>query len=111
MYFCKLYPHYRVGYTVVVKLLDTDGRVRFCPLRSFAERQGDAIAFQLYDCPKMSEAQIRALAGQYDGRPYKRIENPDTGAVRFVHLDENECFYYREDAVREYTPRRGKAIF
>lgn len=111
MYFFKLYPHYRVGYTVTVKLLDADGCTRFYPLRSFGERQGDAIDFQLYDCPKMSEAQIRALAWKYDGRPYKRVESPDTGMVRFIHLDESECFYYNEKAAREYTPSRGKFIF
>lgn len=112
MYFCTLYPNFGVGYTVNAKMLDEDGCVRFHPLRSFAERQGDALCFQIHDCPKMSETAIRGLIRSYDGRPYKRIENPDTGTVRFEHLEENECLYYSKGAEKFRNDLRGgKTIF
>lgn len=87
MYFCKDYPNAKVGYTVSVKLLDDDGCVRLHPLRSFGERQGDAIDFQLYDCPKLSYTNMMQLVKNYDGRPYMRSVTPG-GTVRFIRREE-----------------------
>lgn len=84
MYFSKDYPNAKVGYTVEVRLLDDDGAVRFHPLRSFGERQGDAIEFQIYDCPKLSAAQIQQLVKSYNGDRYMRLPSPNNGIARFV---------------------------
>ena len=35
------------------------------PLRNFGERQGDAFAFRQWDCPKLSDNQIRSLEKAY----------------------------------------------
>lgn len=36
------------------------------PLRNFGERQGDAIFFKEYDCPKLEETHIRLLIKNYN---------------------------------------------
>ena len=44
------------------------------PLRNFGERQGDAIAFRDYDCPKLSDAELRLLIKAYSPeKKYERI--------------------------------------
>ena len=35
------------------------------PLRNFGERQGDAICYKDYDCPKLDDAMLRLLIKQY----------------------------------------------
>lgn len=43
------------------------------PLRNFGCRQGDAFAFRDWDCPKLTEGQLRLLVKNYDpGRRYIR---------------------------------------
>lgn len=44
------------------------------PLRNFGSRQGDAIAFRDWDCPKLDDGQLRLLVRTYDaGRRYERV--------------------------------------
>ena len=44
------------------------------PLRNFGERQGDAISFKEWDCPRLEESQLRLLVKNYDPeRRYVRI--------------------------------------
>lgn len=43
------------------------------PLRNFGCRQGDAFAFRDWDCPKLTDGQLRLLVKNYDpGRRYIR---------------------------------------
>ena len=43
------------------------------PLRNFGPRQGDAICFRDYDCPKLSDSEINALVKAYNvDRRYSR---------------------------------------
>ena len=43
------------------------------PLRNFGCRQGDAFAFRDWDCPKLTDSQLRLLVKNYDrGRRYIR---------------------------------------
>lgn len=44
------------------------------PLRNFGERQGDAICFKEYDCPKLEDSQLKMLVKSYNNeRKYIRI--------------------------------------
>lgn len=36
------------------------------PLRNFGCRQGDAFAFRDWDCPKLTDSQLRLLVKNYD---------------------------------------------
>lgn len=40
--------------------------MHWCPLRNFGDRQGDAIDFKIYDCPRLEDNIIRALIKRYD---------------------------------------------
>ena len=45
-------------------------------LRNFGERQGDAICFRDYDCPKLDDTHIRMLEKAYTKeKKYTRISN------------------------------------
>ena len=62
------------GYVVQAYISDGTGYGQWYPLRNFGQRQGDARAFMLYDCPQLSDAHITALRKSY--RPevkYKRV--------------------------------------
>lgn len=39
---------------------------RWFPLRNFGDRQGDALEFCHWDCPKLSDMSIKALIKRYD---------------------------------------------
>ena len=66
--------NYNEGYEVGVVMLNDRGTVTTQPLRNFGDRQGDAKIFQLYDCPRMTMEQIKALAKRYDPNiKYQRI--------------------------------------
>lgn len=46
------------------------------PLRNFGERQGDAKCFKDWDCPKLSDQQIRILERNYNpDRKYVRVSS------------------------------------
>ena len=48
-------------------------------LRNFGDRQGDAIAFRDYDCPKLPDTHIRMLEKNYSkDRKYIRHSNGTT---------------------------------
>ena len=55
------------GYVVkaYIYLSNEDG-LRWMPLRNFGDRQGDAIEFRDYDCPKLNDWQLKCLIKQYD---------------------------------------------
>lgn len=62
------------GYVVEAYFPDKDGMERWQPLRNFGDRQGDAMSFRDYDCPELSDAQIRMLIVRYDWQTcYVRI--------------------------------------
>lgn len=65
-------PH---GYVVEVHILDSDGVMRWHPLRNFGDRQGDAKAFKEWDCPELGDDVIRTLIRRYDPTvKYMRVE-------------------------------------
>ena len=46
------------------------------PLRNFGERQGDASAFRYWDCPHLSDTQIKMLERAYNkDRKYIRVSS------------------------------------
>ena len=63
------------GYIICVTLPDNHGYWKPRPLRKFLH-QGDALAFREFDCPHLSDAQLRALIKQYDPAvKYRRIDS------------------------------------
>lgn len=84
MEFCKHFDAVG-GYTVDVRTRDERGCLSCIPLLSFGERQGDAIAFQLYDCPKLTDHQLKFLIKNYDAtHHYIRVVGR-SGNVSFVY--------------------------
>ena len=84
MEFCKHFDA-EGGYTVDVRMEDEVRGLCCLPLRSFGERQGDAIAFQLYDCPKLTDLQLKSLIKNYDAtHHYIRVVGR-SGNVSFVY--------------------------
>ena len=66
--------NYNRGYEVGVVMWNEHGRFGTYPLRNFGDRQGDAKMFQMVDCPKLNEIQIRSLIKRYDPNvKYHRI--------------------------------------
>lgn len=64
------------GYEVAVLMEDERGLRRWLPLRNFGERQGDAICFKYYDCPELTDAQLRMLIKRFDRNvKYERINS------------------------------------
>ena len=64
------------GYVVEAYVIEDVNSLRgyWHPLRNFGERQGDAIAFRDYDCPKLSDAELRLLIKAYSPeKKYERI--------------------------------------
>ena len=49
---------YNDGYEVCVVKTDEDGCIRTHPLRNLGQRQGDAILFKMYDCPKFEWSRL-----------------------------------------------------
>lgn len=84
MEFCKHFDDMG-GYTVDVRTQDERGCLSCIPLRSFGERQGDAIAFQLYDCPKLTDHQLKFLIKNYDARRHYIRVVGRSGNVSFVY--------------------------
>ena len=63
------------GYVISVKQLDSRGFWRWYNLRKF-ETQGDALAFREFDCPHLTELQIKGLIKQYNPQiRYRRINS------------------------------------
>ncbi|MBR5395775.1 MAG: hypothetical protein IK144_11965 [Bacteroidaceae bacterium] len=66
--------NYNNGYEVAVLMEDARGLRRWLPLRNFGDRQGDAKCFKYYDCPKLTDAQLRMLIKRFDRNvKYERI--------------------------------------
>lgn len=53
------------GYEVCVLMANERGYTQYYPLRNFGERQGDALMFKEYDCPKLNEIQLKTLIKRY----------------------------------------------
>lgn len=54
--------------------MDGKGYGQWHRLRNFGERQGDAIEFRSWDCPKLSDTQLRMLIKNFDiNTKYQRI--------------------------------------
>lgn len=66
--------NYNNGYEVAVLMEDERGQRRWMPLRNFGERQGDAKCFKYYDCPDLTDTQLRMLIKHFDRSvKYERI--------------------------------------
>lgn len=66
--------NYNEGYEVCVFMPDERGLQRWQPLRNFGERQGDAKCFKYFDCPDLTELQLRMLVKRFDRSvKYERI--------------------------------------
>lgn len=63
------------GYVVEAYVVDDPNSLRghWYPLRNFGDREGDARAFQHYDCPQLPDTIIQALIRAY---------NPETKYIR-----------------------------
>lgn len=62
------------GYEVCVLMPDERGLRKWFPLRNFGDREGDAKAFKYFDCPDLTDAQLRMLIKCFDRSvKYKRI--------------------------------------
>ena len=70
------------GYVVTLTRLWEDGTLKSKPLRKFKE-QGDAKVFQLHDCPKLTELQIKMLVKNYD--PTKKFTRIDEKHFRWTN--------------------------
>ena len=67
--------NYDDGYVIALTKMWDDGQIHIKPLRKFYE-QGDAIAFREFDCPHLSETQIKMLVKQYNPNvKYRRINS------------------------------------
>lgn len=67
--------NYDDGYVIALTSMWDDGQIHTKPLRKFYE-QGDAIAFREFDCPHLSEMQIKMLVKQYNPHvKYRRIDS------------------------------------
>ncbi len=63
------------GYIVRV-LYDMGEGLRWYSLRNFGDRQGDSIAFKEFDCPNLTDVQVRMLIKNFDkNRKYIRIDS------------------------------------
>lgn len=72
MVFGRIYDN---GYIVNV-LYDMGDGMRWHPLRNFGDHQGDSIAFKDYDCPGLTDAQVKILIRNYSkDKTYKRINS------------------------------------
>ena len=69
------------GYEVGVNMPDEQGYIKYHPLRNFGEHQGDAKLFQLVDCPKLTDLQLRMLIKNYS--PTTHCRRGD-GGKRFI---------------------------
>ena len=70
-FFVRFHGGYEV--CVVLPSLET-GYLHTYPLRNFGERQGDAICFKMFDCPLLTDMQVRSLINSYDpSKKYRRI--------------------------------------
>ena len=50
--------------------------LRWYSLRNFGDRQGDSIVFKEFDCPNLTDAQVRMLINNFDkNRKYIRIDS------------------------------------
>ncbi len=66
--------NYNAGYEVGVEMVGELGTLTTLPLRNFGHRQGDAKVFQMEDCPKLTETELKSLIKRYDPTvKYKRI--------------------------------------
>ena len=64
------------GYVVAAHTTDGSGYGQWHPLRNFGDRQGDAIEYMMYDCPRLTDPQISALIRNYRKEVrYKRISS------------------------------------
>lgn len=62
------------GYEVCVLMEDERGLRRWLPLRNFGDREGDAKAFKYFDCPDLTDTQLRMLTKRFDRSvKYERI--------------------------------------
>lgn len=70
------------GYIVMAEVEDRIWK----PLRNFGDRQGDAIMFRDYDCPKLNDSQIKILVREYSvDKRYKRLSGR-----KFVKTNQDE---------------------
>ena len=68
------------GYIVEAYISDGTGYGQWYPLRNFGNRQGDARDFMLYDCPKLTDLELKCLIRNFDIKTkYARI-----GRRRFI---------------------------
>lgn len=58
--------NWRDGYEVCVLLTNEKGMRRWCPLRNFGDRQGDARIFKEVDCHELTDTQLRMLINNFD---------------------------------------------
>jgi hypothetical protein len=76
---------------------DAENVYRWQPLRNFGDRQGDAIIFRDSDAPKLTVAQLRRLAKQYN----QDVKYMRYSATRFVRQRImpmcEQCLFYRID--------------
>ena len=63
------------GYIVSV-FYDMGDGMRWHPLRNFGDHQSDSIEFRNYDCPKLTDVQIKSLIKNYSkDRIYRRMNS------------------------------------
>lgn len=74
------------GYEVAVHMCDERGFPRWFPLRNFGDRQGDAKCFKNFDCPALTDVQIRMLARNFN-RSVKYIR---ISGKRFIKQQKKE---------------------
>ena len=64
------------GYIVSAYVMDDNGYGQWHRLRNFGDRQGDAIESRSWDCPNLSDTQLRMLIKNFDiNVKYKRISS------------------------------------
>lgn len=67
--------NYDDGYVITLTQVWEDGQLCSKPLRKFL-LQGDALAFREFDCPHLSESQIKILVKRYNKQlKYRRINS------------------------------------
>lgn len=80
---------YDNGYVVKGRWADDYGQYRWHPLRNFGEHEGMAKHFRIYDCPKLDDKHLKALAKMFDPKViYIRINEhcfrPDKTIVQLA---------------------------
>lgn len=85
------------GYVVMAYMPVADNAYRWQPLRNFGDRQGDAMIYRDSDAPRLTPAQLRHLAKNYDqNRKYIRVSRTRYVVQRTPRMCE-QCLFYRID--------------